>query len=228
MALKAAMHHRFSFLLGTLMIMQVVVPFVGVSWAADVAASAVFVFSVYAVSDSRRLLQVGLVLGAAAFLTSWAAYWASGKPLPITSALASLTLYGLVMVVTFRHVLKTVEVDFDTIAAALCVYLLGAFLWGELYFLLELLVPGSFSEAHSIGDAASPLHSARGEASRLTYFSIVTLSTLGYGDIVPLSSQARSLAALEAILGQVYLAVLVGRLVGAYSGRRRSARHRDA
>ena len=85
-----------------------------------------------------------------------------------------------------------------------CFLLLGL-CWAFIYALIEVLNPGSFSVA-SITTA--------GSSSAYTYFSFVTLTTLGYGDISPVAQVARSFAILEAITGQMYLAVLVARLVG--------------
>jgi hypothetical protein len=96
----------------------------------------------------------------------------------------------------------------DKIYGALCVYLLIGLTWGFMFLTLEGVQPGSFSlgQGQPNGIAKDP--------ATLVYFSFVTLSTVGYGDITPLSPPARSLAFMEAIIGQIYLAVLVARLVG--------------
>ena len=80
-------------------------------------------------------------------------------------------------------------------------------MWGLAYFLLESAAPGSLS----IGPVSDE---ARFGAS--IYYSFVTLTTLGYGDILPLTDRARSLAYVEAVIGQIYLAVLLAKLVGMY------------
>jgi hypothetical protein len=85
--------------------------------------------------------------------------------------------------------------------------------WSGFFSIIETVRPGSFSSVAVISDKASIVQSARLQVSRFSYFSFVTLSTLGYGDITPLSRLARNLAALEAISGQLYLAVLISRLV---------------
>ena len=96
----------------------------------------------------------------------------------------------------------------DKIYGALCVYLLIGLTWGFMFLTLEGFQPGSFQfgQARSSGIEKDP--------ATLVYFSFVTLSTVGYGDITPLSPPARSFAFMEAIIGQIYLAVLVARLVG--------------
>ncbi|WDP87127.1 MAG: hypothetical protein HUN05_20000 [Desulfobacter sp.] len=115
---------------------------------------------------------------------------------------AFFILYIALMIIL--SIFKAPKVTRDVIAAAVVVYLFASLLFAKLYMILELVYPGSFSMDHNL-IVESP--------GVLKYFSIVTLSTLGYGDIVPMSSPARSLVSVEAIFGQIYLAVLVARLV---------------
>jgi voltage-gated potassium channel Kch len=84
-------------------------------------------------------------------------------------------------------------------------------MWAFAYMILELVVPGSFSQ---------PGGSIRAETMRFEYFSFITITTLGYGDITPLSNRASALALLEALIGQIYLVVLVAWLVGMYVSRK--------
>ena len=107
------------------------------------------------------------------------------------------------------YVLRSGRVTIDRIFAAVCVYMLIGFAWTFAYALLEEIAPGSFAALPEIGrndDVARVL--------RLRYFSFMTLTTVGYGDILPRSSAARTMAVLEAVMGQIYLMVLVARLVG--------------
>jgi voltage-gated potassium channel Kch len=109
---------------------------------------------------------------------------------------------------TFRaailnHVLRADQVDAETLYGAVCVYFLFAALWGVLY----VLTAGS-----------------RFDAGPMMYYSFVTITTLGYGDITPATELARLLALLEAVLGQLFLVILVARLVGVYTARRLSGK----
>ena len=107
------------------------------------------------------------------------------------------------------YVLGTGKVTWDKIYGAVCAYLLLGYAWTFAYSLIEELEPGSFSSA------TTPMpHDLVGRVMQLRYFSFVTLATVGYGDIVPRLPAARTMALLEAILGQFYLVALVGRLVG--------------
>ncbi len=108
---------------------------------------------------------------------------------------------------------RSVRVSAETICGAICVYLLLGLTWTAAYSILFTLQHGSFFVA--------PTHDANGVLTvlDLLYFSYVTLTALGYGDITPITSQARSLAFLEAVTGVLYLAVLISRLVGLYAAR---------
>jgi voltage-gated potassium channel len=110
------------------------------------------------------------------------------------------------------RVLRAERVTLNTVYGAICVYFLLVVFWAAVFILIEDVEPGSFS---GIGGAGE-------EVSDFLYFSMVTQTTLGYGDITPVSGLPRSLAALEAFLGQVFLVATVARLVSlqvAYSGR---------
>jgi voltage-gated potassium channel Kch len=144
--------------------------------------------------------------GAGATLVAWLALhlfrFGPGASFgPALLGAASLGVAALLIVV----VLGEGRVDAERICAALCVYLLAGIAFGGLYAALESSAPGSLRGAptFALGDAV--------------YFSFVTLATLGYGDITPAASAARALAVLEAVFGQLYLAVLIARLVGLYA-----------
>jgi len=125
-----------------------------------------------------------------------------------------LALYGLTGLLaaagTFRFAVTSSKVDSETIHAALSTYLLAGVFFGVLYSAIEFGAPGSFSGPDKFTDASA------------TYYSFVTLATLGYGDFLPRSELARGLATLEVIAGQLYLAVMVARLIGAFEVSKRS------
>jgi hypothetical protein len=111
------------------------------------------------------------------------------------------------------YVLRGGRITVDRIFAAVCVYLLIGYAWTFGYALVETVEPGSFRATAQAGSAIE-LGNYVSQVLEMRYFSFVTLTTVGYGDIAPVSSAARTLAALEAITGQIYLTVLVARLVG--------------
>jgi hypothetical protein len=129
-----------------------------------------------------------------------------------------------IIVRLFKVIFTGDHVTADTIFAALCVYLLAGSFFAFAYSLLELFAPGAFF--YSLEPELPRIMRLGGEPAGIEmYFSLVTMSTLGYGDIVPAKPAARSLAAIQAVMGQLYLAVLVARLVGIHVAE--STRHKD-
>ncbi|MGW8313711.1 MAG: potassium channel family protein [Desulfuromonadales bacterium] len=118
---------------------------------------------------------------------------------------------ALIALIILINLFRSQKVSEDTLAGAVCVYLLIALVWGHCYMLIEFLVPGSFS--FTTGEGRMALWVSR-EFYPFYYFSLVTMTTIGYGDMVPVSTAARTFATIEGVLGQVYLTILVARLVG--------------
>lgn len=115
-------------------------------------------------------------------------------------------IYGLL-----RFILASEEVTREVLFAAVIIYLLMALMWSFAYMVLETLVSGSFNIPQSGFEVRQ---------FAFLYYGFVTITTLGYGDITPLSHQAGALTILEAIVGQIYLVVLVAFLVGMFVSRR--------
>lgn len=117
---------------------------------------------------------------------------------------------GVAAYLILRDILLSQQVTVDTIRGGICVYLLIGFVWALLYGITASLDSGAFSqpiiEVESYG--------------RAVYFSFTTLTTLGYGDIIPVSPLAKMLTNLEAIIGQLYPAILMAILVGGYMSQR--------
>jgi hypothetical protein len=160
---------------------------------------------------SRFLLFLGAIL-----LARLAASSLHSDALATTS-LALWTIVGLLAAAgTVRFAMRGTAVSAERLYAALSAYLLAGLFFGVLYWVIERAWAGSIAVA---GARVAP--GGFSPASGI-YFSFVTLATLGYGDIVPTSEVARGLAILQAVAGQLYLAVMVARLVSLYvqSGRK--------
>ncbi len=117
----------------------------------------------------------------------------------------------LTVVFIFTYLIKSKQVTANTLYASLSGYLLISVLWATVYTMIEIIEPGSFSLSlmeESGGD------SIQFEFVYSIYYSLVTITTLGYGDIIPATAPARMFAAIEAVIGQIYIAVIVARLVG--------------
>jgi hypothetical protein len=160
----------------------------------------------YAASRDRRRLATALLLAMPAVGARWAFVFI-GTPVVHGVALAtSIVFYTYTLLLILGYVLRTDQVTVDEICGAVCVYVLIGFVWGMAFGLVELKNPGS-------------LHSASGELGPgdFIYFSFATLMTVGYGDMYPVAPAARSLALVEALVGVIFIAVLIGRLVGLHA-----------
>jgi len=120
----------------------------------------------------------------------------------------SLLFYGFIIFELLRYIIRCKIVDSSILSASACVYLLLGLFWCYVYALLDYYFPGSILPIVEIDIFDN--------FSRYLYFSFVTLTTLGYGDITPSTKVAQNWVVLEAIIGQFYLTVLVARLVGLY------------
>jgi len=155
---------------------------------------------VYAVSRERRTFIIVLILVLPVFILSWLLDF---FPSPSLLFLREILLAGwliFIAVIIMGYVLRKEKVTFEKLSGAMCLYFLLGYIWAHLYYLIFLLQPGAFGIENP-------------DVFNFTYYSFVTLSTLGYGDITPLSSIARAFASMEAIAGQLYIAILVARLV---------------
>ena len=204
---------------GLLLIMVLVViglsPFAhGVTWARWLLPLAFLVTmgsALLACGLKRRNFVLMLLLGLASIALSGAGQ-AVGHGLSHAGGDALRFLFLLLVTGTiFLDVLKNRQVAMNAVFGACCVYLLMGLTWSSFYSVLEWAYPGSFKlDPASVTTTGADWGSVN---SQLTYFSLVTLATVGYGDIIPESRPARVLSALEGLIGQLFLAVIIARLV---------------
>lgn len=172
-------------------------------------------FSLVILAVLRQLVQrTPVFLGALLLLVLTAAarvaegfealHWLAGT----ASALSAL-LVAMVVFFLLNYVVRAPRVSHNTVLAAICVYILLGVLWGFAYLLLYERNPAAFELGAAPGGGR-----VDSVEVQLRYFSMMTLTTVGYGDIVPRSPEARAFAALEALIAQIYLAAIVARLVG--------------
>lgn len=170
---------------------------------------------VYAARTNRWTFGVALVLALATTAASARAFLGGVRGDAVVEATFS-AFYAFMTVAVVFEVIRTRRVTSDTMYGAVCVYLLVGMTFGSLYDLIETLHPGSFQINV---DTAGP---AEIRWRTLIYFSFMTLTTIGLGDVTPVTTQAQSLVSIEGVMGVLYVAVLIARVVGIY-GRRASA-----
>jgi len=176
------------------------------------------VAGVYAVSASRRNLIIASILA----LPLVADYFTRDVEWPLILSMGfPMLLYAFVLATVVKQVLGSKQITLDTLFGSAAGYLLMGLTWATAYSWLERVSPGSFTinPANDLGATGVQWFDA-------VHFSYVTLTTLGYGEITPVGSLARSLSSLEAAAGVFYMAFLVARLVSGYMTKEELERSR--
>jgi voltage-gated potassium channel len=176
----------------------------------NLMGAAILLSGTHVMRERRNLHAVTIAIAVAAVIINFLISLYRNETLILLSQVCFLVLLALFSGSILADVLREGRITADKIYGAICVYLLVGFAWAFVYAIVDQIQPGSFSIPEEPGGVAE--HVAR--LMRLRYFSFVTLTTLGFGDITPRSAEARNLVVLEAIMGQLYLAILVARLVG--------------
>jgi hypothetical protein len=199
----------------------VLYPYIHLNGASSLAlrifGSVVTILSVYAVSFRRGFVFIALALAIPALAQRIILPRADAGVLALGSIIFGLVFDVFIVVAIFRRVFMKDEPTAETLYGALCIYLLVGFGFTTLYDMLVTLQPHAFyldpaSNAHHVPDQFD-----------LVYYSFATLTSLGGAGITPVSEQARSTTVIEALLGVLYLAVLISRLLDAYRERERNA-----
>ena len=196
---------RFLFLLISITLFFTLRPFlegfIGIGVLVDIFATLILLSGIYAASSNKCIYHLALLVAFPALIANWSNYFLKVSSLFLASKIFGGLFYAFMVVVILNYLFKEKQITADTIAGAICAYFLIGLMWSSVFAILELAQPGSFEMPQGL------------ESFSFTYYSYVTLTTLGYGDITPITTQARSFSLLEAITGQIYLATLVARLV---------------
>jgi len=168
--------------------------------------SAVLIAAVVSVRRQRGQLIAAAAGALAAVGLGWAALVTGDDTIVLAWLLLTVLFLGFVIVSLLGVVFRTRRVVTDTVLGAICIYFLIGYAWGHGFAIIELRRPASFG---GLDEAVEP-----GRLHALIYYSLGTLTTLSAGDIVPLTPPVRTLSVIEAATGQLYLTVLIARLVG--------------
>ena len=215
--------HRFVLLFGILLGFYMLVPVLqqlreellseGPAVVEGVLFLAVILGTIVSVSKGRAWIPFALLLGLPAAVLWVVGVVVESEEVALIRQLVLIAFLGPAIWVMLRAIFDSRQVTFNTVCASLCVYLLLGLVWALAYSVVDALDPAAFACTSAAGHHRLRLWVGRGDSTVL-YFSFTTLTTLGYGDIVPTSPISRMLTSVEAIAGQLYLAVLVARLVG--------------
>jgi hypothetical protein len=154
------------------------------------------------------LFLIGMFLAVVGIVLSMISFARSDEVIYVFTQVWLFVFLGLATYNDLRQITVGDDISGNRIVGAICVYLMLGVMWSIAYAVLEFLQPGSFS---GLRDAATSAWDPD-----WIYFSFVTMTTVGYGDVLAISTTARSIAIAEAVVGQFYIAILVAGLVSAY------------
>lgn len=210
-AIEKLQNNRFVLLFANLVLLMTLAPLAQMAGLGTlpllIMFALVLLFAVNAASDRKSHVIVAAVLAAPSIVLHWTGELTRFSEAKIFADVTSMTLLFFTTGVILARIVRVRESNFNVISGAAAVYLLFALSWAVSYELIEILAPGSFSNLSAGGTES---------LNQFLYYSLTTLTTLGYGDITPINPFARIWSTLEAVTGVLYVAVLVARLVSMY------------
>lgn len=181
-------------------------PYLGLALFMDLFNAVLFFSGILAVAGNRRNLVISMITGLV-FLAATIGHRFTGNILlPRVIDISGVIFLSILIIDFCAYIVRRNTITVDIISGAIAAYLMMAVLWAFIYHIIYTLDPASFNIPQRLA------HDGR----IMLYFSLVTLTTLGYGDISPVSPMARSWVVLEALVGQIYLVVVVAMLVGMF------------
>ena len=213
---------RHGVLLATLILLLVALPIVqliaGSAPGFQALLTLVLVAAIFVNSHQRWIFSLATLVGIGAIGATLFGQLLDSVPLIITSHTLSLSLLGFTTLVMLNSLIQADDVSGDTVVGGICVYLLVGLCFAMVFLIMTEISPGAFISG---GEAlARSVDDPSAHSTSLLYFSFVTLTTLGYGDITPVGDLAQMFAVAEALIGQLYLTIFVARLVALYVGER--------
>ncbi len=214
-SLQTLLHskERFLILMGLIMALLVLGPilerFVAIRILIDIFLTAIVLSMLYIATYKNRLVQIGRLLAIIMLISLWLKYFFNYEVFAAASMMIGVLFTVVVTAHTLAFIIRSETVTREVLYAAMVVYLLAAQLWALVYTFLDLIDPASFN-----------LPQGQSDFLLFEYYSFVTLTTLGYGDITPLTKVAKAFSVLEAVVGQLYLVVVVAWFVGMYVSRK--------
>lgn len=189
------------------MLLFVIHPFteglIKLNFILDILLTAIFLSAIYAVGEKKAALIFALLTALPGTFAHWIHWFVKIQALHLIDVTFTTVFLAFATITIVQQLFEQKRVTSDLIRGAICGYFLIGLMWASTYAFLEVIHPGSFSSGSG----------GKLDMNGLIYFSFVTLCTLGYGDITPFTDQARFLCILEAVMGQMYLAVNIAALV---------------
>jgi hypothetical protein len=210
--------HNFFYLLAGLLFLLIAVPLfrdltgTGYPHVSELAFSVFLIIGIWSLPGTRNWFLLGIVLVTLGIGSNILARAGTGIFFSYLSLCSYIIFLMLTISLAIRQVVRSGPINANRVIGVICIYLLLGLIWSLFYVLINMFIPDSFS----IQIGGSPFE----QAQPFLYYSFVTLTTLGYGDISPLGETARAMSTIEAILGQFYIAILVAGAVATFIARK--------
>ena len=218
--------HRFGILFVLLICVLLIPPYFQASpWIETLwngLYTSVLLWALYSIAGTQRIMLLAALVLMPALASTWLIEDSHEKYLDYIDNIANIIYFGLICYYLSKYILTSSRATLEVIFAAMCLYIMLAVLWAAIYTNLELYYVGAFSFNGQLSTQAG-IDSAT-LFRQMIYFSFVTISTLGYGDVLPVHRVAQNWAAVETMIGQFYIAIILARLVSLYTveGERRN------
>jgi len=210
--------HNFYYLLAGLLFLLVALPLIrdltgsDYTFVTELGFSVFLIIGIWSLPGTKSWFLSGIVLVILGIGSNFLAIAGAGHYFNYLSLISYIIFLLLTISLAIRQVVSSGPINTNRVIGAICIYLLLGFIWALFYVLLNMVIPGSFSA--QIG--GSPFQ----QVHHFIYYSFVTLTTLGFGDILPIRETARALSTIETIFGQSYIAILVGGVVATFITRK--------
>jgi Ion channel len=162
----------------------------------------VLLLGIFLISKKKKKFKIGIVLAFFSMSSKVIEYLHPNVYTVLLNVVCAMLFYGFLIGSLLQYILKAKKINIDVILGGISIYLLFGIFWVWAYNLVNYLDTNAFSQTVNWAE--------------LIYFSFITLTGVGYGDIAPVSAFARSIAVMEAVCGVLYLAIMISRLVGMY------------
>jgi hypothetical protein len=217
--------HRFGILFVLLISTLLIPPYFQASTWIDTLWRGLFtcvlLWALYSIAGTQRILLLAALVLIPTLASTWLVEDSHQKFLAYIDNITNIIYFGLICFFLSKYILTSSRATLEVIFAAMCLYIMLAVLWAAIYTNLELYYVGAFSFNGQLSTEAGI--DSTGLFRQMIYFSFVTISTLGYGDVLPTHRVAQNWAAVETMIGQFYIAIILARLVSLYTveGQRR-------
>gem|GEM_PF-253530 len=222
--LRRAFAGRYGFLLMLLLTLVGISPAMVANQLNLVSPLDLLVFTIMlaglrAANPGRRPFLFGVGLTSATIVMHCGAYLLSNPTLLVAHHVVTLSALAYAQATILTAIIGDTQVTLETLKAAVCGYLLLGLAFVFVFAIIAFLHPGSFLIPTENGGRTVAQLSIRQSFPELMYFSFATLTTLGYAELIPHGAWAKTLCYVEAILGQIYVTILIARLVGMQASR---------